>query len=309
MAKIGRNEPCPCGSGKKYKKCCLNKPKPEASTTVRNLHWSVDEIREMKTQAIISKLTALGVPFDEEQFLQDVANFGSAQEMADHWHDIYPVAAEGFDEDFIWMGIEVLWERLTPDVINSERLNNMIQDGYSLVGRGGRLGDGCDLWLEVWDHLKSRITEDMTDIDDAEQVFEVEGFLFNWCQDLEEELHNAGFDNPEYFQKRIDYCREFCSLFPDSDHSIITNMRRAEAESCFLAGKKEEGEQAFEALIRDFPDYVWGYIGWGDMYSIFSPSETDKDISKARKIYEMGLNIDSDEKKHLLDRIESLEHV
>ncbi len=25
MAKIGRNEPCPCGSGEKYKKCCLNK--------------------------------------------------------------------------------------------------------------------------------------------------------------------------------------------------------------------------------------------------------------------------------------------
>jgi len=23
MAKIGRNEPCPCGSGKKYKQCCL----------------------------------------------------------------------------------------------------------------------------------------------------------------------------------------------------------------------------------------------------------------------------------------------
>ncbi len=24
-AKIGRNDPCPCGSGKKYKKCCANK--------------------------------------------------------------------------------------------------------------------------------------------------------------------------------------------------------------------------------------------------------------------------------------------
>src|SRR3990172_4342969 len=23
--KIGRNDPCPCGSGKKYKKCCLGK--------------------------------------------------------------------------------------------------------------------------------------------------------------------------------------------------------------------------------------------------------------------------------------------
>ena len=26
-AKIGRNEPCPCGSGRKYKQCCLNKPR------------------------------------------------------------------------------------------------------------------------------------------------------------------------------------------------------------------------------------------------------------------------------------------
>ena len=23
--KVGRNNPCPCGSGKKYKKCCLKK--------------------------------------------------------------------------------------------------------------------------------------------------------------------------------------------------------------------------------------------------------------------------------------------
>ena len=24
-AKVGRNDPCPCGSGKKYKQCCMNK--------------------------------------------------------------------------------------------------------------------------------------------------------------------------------------------------------------------------------------------------------------------------------------------
>ena len=24
--KIGRNDPCPCGSGKKYKQCCANSP-------------------------------------------------------------------------------------------------------------------------------------------------------------------------------------------------------------------------------------------------------------------------------------------
>ena len=26
MNNTGRNNPCPCGSGKKFKKCCLNKP-------------------------------------------------------------------------------------------------------------------------------------------------------------------------------------------------------------------------------------------------------------------------------------------
>lgn len=26
MTKIGRNDPCPCGSGRKYKHCCLNRP-------------------------------------------------------------------------------------------------------------------------------------------------------------------------------------------------------------------------------------------------------------------------------------------
>ena len=26
FANVGRNDPCPCGSGKKYKKCCYLKP-------------------------------------------------------------------------------------------------------------------------------------------------------------------------------------------------------------------------------------------------------------------------------------------
>ena len=28
--KVGRNDPCPCGSGKKYKKCCLAKDEAAA---------------------------------------------------------------------------------------------------------------------------------------------------------------------------------------------------------------------------------------------------------------------------------------
>lgn len=29
--KVGRNDPCPCGSGKKYKSCCLPKEQPKGT--------------------------------------------------------------------------------------------------------------------------------------------------------------------------------------------------------------------------------------------------------------------------------------
>ena len=29
--KVGRNDPCPCGSGKKYKQCCMGKERPRGS--------------------------------------------------------------------------------------------------------------------------------------------------------------------------------------------------------------------------------------------------------------------------------------
>lgn len=41
MAKLGRNEPCHCGSGKKYKKCCLSKDDGEA----RAAHAAAEEER------------------------------------------------------------------------------------------------------------------------------------------------------------------------------------------------------------------------------------------------------------------------
>ncbi|HSA92755.1 MAG TPA: SEC-C metal-binding domain-containing protein, partial [Terriglobales bacterium] len=31
---VGRNDPCPCGSGKKYKKCCLEAEGPQQGVAV-----------------------------------------------------------------------------------------------------------------------------------------------------------------------------------------------------------------------------------------------------------------------------------
>lgn len=40
--KIGRNDPCPCGSGKKYKKCCMNK---EDGTDYFTLNYETETLK------------------------------------------------------------------------------------------------------------------------------------------------------------------------------------------------------------------------------------------------------------------------
>ncbi|MBW1785146.1 MAG: SEC-C domain-containing protein [Deltaproteobacteria bacterium] len=44
MPKTGRNDPCPCGSGKKYKKCCLNKPNPPEKLLWHRLRETHDSL-------------------------------------------------------------------------------------------------------------------------------------------------------------------------------------------------------------------------------------------------------------------------
>lgn len=51
MMKIGRNEPCPCGSGKKFKKCCNDiskfQPKAPEATAQVSLSSEVEKLQEL----------------------------------------------------------------------------------------------------------------------------------------------------------------------------------------------------------------------------------------------------------------------
>ena len=62
MNKIGRNDPCPCGSGKKYKKCCNGQIQTDAEAI--NL-----EIQKMKAkQLLLEKQQGLGRPIISTEF-------------------------------------------------------------------------------------------------------------------------------------------------------------------------------------------------------------------------------------------------
>ncbi len=65
--KIGRNDPCPCGSGKKYKKCCLIKAKPPEDLLYRRLGVAHDRLVD-RLMALARKIfgePALSMAMDE----------------------------------------------------------------------------------------------------------------------------------------------------------------------------------------------------------------------------------------------------
>ena len=54
--KIGRNDSCPCGSGKKYKKCCIGKSESEIKeATFRKLYKDARPKRQLITNGYFSK--------------------------------------------------------------------------------------------------------------------------------------------------------------------------------------------------------------------------------------------------------------
>lgn len=223
MAKTGRNQPCPCGSGKKYKQCCLR-----------------------------------------------ISDF--------------------------------------PIIQKQDELDVLMKRGQVLLQQG-ETAKACDVWLEFWNDLKKRLKPEFRDVKEAETVFSGSEFIYNWCQDLECELGNAGTVDPVYYQKRVAYCDEFCSLFPESDEMLLHAMKRAIAESHFALGNSDEGEKCFKNLIELYPENIWGYIGWGDMYLWPMKKISKPDLEKAEQIYKMAMGKGMKEEDVLLDRLKEIKNI
>jgi len=295
--KIGRNDPCPCGSGLKYKKCCLDKV-----TGVPSTSWDIDKIGAMSTEEIFEKLNSMGIQADQDQLLRDVHRFYSAAALANDW--LRPIGTDISGVDFVHYAAVILWERLAPHIINDEMIDHLIQEGYlELEGRKPKIA--CHFWLTVWEHIKPRFTSNMKSILDAEIIFTGRQNLHNWTQDLEMELGNANLH-----KDRIKYCHEFCELFPNSSENTIQNMKMAEAEGYFHSGQSEAAESLFESLQGQYPDCVWFYCRWGDLYA-FKRSGQDfiPDYDKAEKIYRMALGRNIPDEDAVTERLEDMAHM
>jgi len=294
MVKIGRNELCHCGSGKKYKKCCIDKEEPlqvkdNVPRTI-NFFLTYEEVNELSTNEIIHKIGTMGIPFDQTVFLDQMKEFYSAEQISENWFKKYDIIAKGRWEDFPWLAAWILWERLAPtDILSLEQMDDLIEAGYDNLNENDSIG-ASDQWLKVWEALKYRFKPSFKNLDYLDKQYSGSFFISNFCQDLEMELHNAGLKDPIYLEKRIHYCREFCDYFPEESELVIHNMKRAIAESYAMLRDYEKAKLEFSVLVEEFPDNPWGYIGWGDMFFLGH----EKDYYKAKDLYMKGLAVAKD---------------
>lgn len=282
---IGRNDLCPCGSGRKYKHCCLGDKKLE------EIDWRKDNVEQYSTEKIISILQSIGIKINKEKFKNEVEKYYSAEDLTKEWFDEYDLVLEGKKQDFPWFAAMVLWDRLIDDNKSDDKLGDIIKKGWNYIEEE-EYAKGCDKWLKVWQALKSRIkSEGHKSISELDADFKGGHVLFNWCQDLEINLLNAGKEKDAFHEKRAEYCNEFVELLPESSNTILRNMKKAEGESYFIIGEKEKGDNKFQRLIDEHPQWVWSYLGWGDMYNF----ELDKP-EKAKKIYNKAYDVELESK-------------
>ncbi|WP_406657389.1 SEC-C metal-binding domain-containing protein [Methanolobus sp. ZRKC2] len=119
MTKIGRNERCPCGSGKKYKKCCINKDqesvKNQKSKEISGL-WR-DDLQHEKLfydtmEEFYSEIRSTGrVPYVIDEYFDDYEELGTVHgievsELCRHGHPCAGSVTFEETEDGRWESTE-----------------------------------------------------------------------------------------------------------------------------------------------------------------------------------------------------------
>ena len=184
---------------------------------------------------------------------------------------------------------------------NMKLIESKAEQAYSLL-ETGQLGEACDVFLDVWESLKELMQQrSLINLDELQAAYPWSDFVTNWVQDFEQELHNAGLDNPAYFEKRITYCFELLERSEGMDSLLIENTRRALADSFFATGKPEECDRLYRKWLDEDPAWGWGYIGWSDCYQ-FGDYSNNIDHMKAEQIIRPALTIPD-----IRDRLDVLE--
>jgi tetratricopeptide (TPR) repeat protein len=245
----------------------------------------------LSDEELLTKLRSLGVEIDRPGLERLSEQALSAEEIARRLLEqrVFKSQREELESDWIWIGLATLWQRWFPDRAGIELLDDKMQLGYDLLASSGSVA-ACRIWLEAWnDVLRLFNKSGLKSIQEFDDRFRVTQSLFNWIQDLEQELWNAGLGDRQFLTARIAVVEEALRRFPSDDALMIENCRRAWAESYFELGEADKAEALYQDWLKADPGWGWRWIGWSDRYG-FTRTER-QDLKRCEQILREGLSI------------------
>ncbi len=261
--------------------------------------------RQMTDEQLLDKLRSLGVDLDRTSFGALRGGALSAADMAEQLVRKYHLRFKGFEEDWLWVCLAVLWERWHPESPSLEMIDDAMQEGYELAEKRSAAAAG-DLWLGVWKSILAVMdVRGMKLLDDFDERFSGTQSVGNWVQDVEMELHNAGIDNPSYCGKRIRFCEEVMQRTSRQDELTIESMMSSIGDAYAQMGDIRKADELFQKMLTVDPQWGWGWIGWSDCYVFWKKKHYN--LGRAEEILKQGLAVSGvRDKSDMLERLMTL---
>jgi tetratricopeptide (TPR) repeat protein len=289
--KVGRNEPCPCGSGKKYKKCCLPREREQQrlATTGESARARERESRArerererertraraetrarersrvagLSTEALVEGLERLGLRHPEDEVRAAPSRTARATELAEEWAK-RTLSSSHEEELFLLFAAQELWRRLHPDQPSVEMIDEWLRAGYAALEKGDMQG-ASEHWGRCWSAVSARLTPEMTTCDAAADVFPTTEFLFNWVHDYAMALYNGSLDDTALAATGEEFCGQVLEQFSE-EHALHIGMTGDRAELLGRLGRTDEAEALLRQLMTDQPEDPSGYVLLAQQY-------------------------------------------
>jgi len=229
--------------------------------------------KDLSDEELLARLRSFGLEIDRAWLEQKCERALSAEEIARPL--LGQSRSRGQQSDWIWICVAALWRRWFPEQPSFEELEDKMQTGYELLASRDVVA-ACRVWLEAWNDVVRLLDKaGIESIADFDERFGGTQSLFNWIQDLESELWNAGLEERQFLSARIALCEEGLRRFQSGDDLMIENRRRALAESNFEMGETEKAEALYREWLDADPCWGWGWIGWSDCYRFTRSQQVD----------------------------------
>ncbi len=242
-------------------------------------------MKPLSNDQLLAKLSSLGIALDRESLGRLCEHNLGAEQVAKRLieRSTFNGRSGKSQIDQVKQCVAQLWQRWFSDMPSFEMLDEKMQAGYALLRKQHNEVDACAVWLDAWSDLLSLLDKSgLQSIEEFDQQFRGSEWVFNWLQEFEQELWNAGIHEPRFFTDRIRVCEENLRRFSSDDALAIENRRRYLAESYFELGDTGKADTLFRDWLNADPQWGWGWIGWARCYQ-FARGQT-KDLKKAEQL-------------------------